>query len=100
MPFGPAARFWAGTGPEWDVVSLSVNGEMLLLGEAKWQEKEVTLSAVEKIKTELIKKGIPPIKGKKNYDITYALFVPGKPQDCRFERSGIHVFDAEDIVSL
>ena len=100
LPFGPAARFWAGTGPEWDVVSLSVNGEMLLLGEVKWQEKEVTLSAVEKIKTELIKKGIPPIKGKKNYDITYALFVPGKPQDCRFERSGIHVFDAEDIVSL
>lgn len=98
--FGPAARFWAGTGPEWDVVSLSMNGETLLLGEAKWQEKEVTVSAVEKMKMELIKKGFPPIKGKKKFDIVYALFVPRKPRGCRFERSGIYVFDAEDIISL
>ncbi len=36
-PWGPASRWWRGTGPEWDLVSESLDGKRLLLGEVKWR---------------------------------------------------------------
>ena len=38
-PFEPARRYWHGNRPEIDVAALSLDGERLLMGEAKWRMK-------------------------------------------------------------
>ena len=47
-PFEPAQRYWRGSEPELDVVARSVDGQRLLVGEAKWSAS----AAPESIDTE------------------------------------------------
>ena len=56
-PFGPAARFWRGSGPEWDVVSRSLDGATLLLGEAKWSERVVGETELQRTGAALVARG-------------------------------------------
>ncbi len=44
--WSPAARWWQGSAPEWDVVSRSPDGQRLLLGEVKAWRKPATLEAL------------------------------------------------------
>ena len=58
-PWGPASRWWHGNAPEWDVVSDSLDGRRLLLGEVKWSHRPM---ASEKLAAALaaLKSRAPP----------------------------------------
>lgn len=76
-PWGPAARWWRGTGPEWDVVSGSNDGRRLLLGEAKWSARPFGQAALNRALAELASKPLPLLPSKYANRITVrALFVP------------------------
>jgi len=76
-PWEPAKRYWHGNDPEWDIVSRSVDGKRLLLGEAKWSAVSMSDKQIGRAFHELLRKGVPPLRGIEETDIIYALFVPG-----------------------
>ncbi len=57
--WGPAARWWEGTAPEWDLVSESPEDGGLLLGEAKWSAKPFSARALQRARSELAAKPAP-----------------------------------------
>lgn len=89
--WSPAGRFWGGGGPEWDVVAATLDRGALLLGEVKWRERAMTHDELVRACHELVRKGIPPVRGLgKSPRIVRALFVPqiagrrpSLPDDCR-----------------
>ncbi|MBD3322719.1 MAG: hypothetical protein GF350_16575 [Chitinivibrionales bacterium] len=95
--FGPAGRFWAGNGPEWDIVSVSIECTHVLLGEVKWHEKAVTLKDLKAFKDKLLAKGLPPLKNIEKMKVIYALFVPEKPA-ATGKDTDIALFDIHDIL--
>ena len=62
-PWLPARRYWRGKGPEWDVVSLSLDRRRLLLGEAKWHAGEPTERMAREAYRLLLRKGLPDLPG-------------------------------------
>lgn len=63
-PWGPASRWWHGNAPEWDLVSVSLEGQRLLVGEVKsavrsvetaQRELEAKQLAVNKVPTEVVR---------------------------------------------
>jgi len=87
-PWLPAARYWRGNDPEWDVVSVSLDGNCLLLGEVKWSERILSGPEVLEIFASLKKKKRPGIGGLPHERVLYAAFVPrhssgvSLPPDC------------------
>jgi AAA+ ATPase superfamily predicted ATPase len=76
-PWGPAVRWWRGTLPEWDVVCASDAGELLLLGEAKWQSKPIGERDLERALTELMARPLPELQpAMRKREVVRALFVP------------------------
>lgn len=76
-PWQPAARWWSGTLPEWDVVSESVDRTTLLLGEAKWSARPLNARALQRAREELLRRPPPDLPARfARHRITRALFVP------------------------
>jgi hypothetical protein len=76
-PWGPAARWWHGNAPEWDVVSESIDGRRLLLGEAKWSFRPFDPSGLERALRELASKPPPTLPSRfSKHEVVRALFVP------------------------
>lgn len=76
-PWGPASRWWRGNQPEWDVVSESIDGKRLLLGDAKWTARRRSARAIEIAWKELASRRAPDLGAKfRNHEVTRALFVP------------------------
>ncbi|HKH47265.1 MAG TPA: ATP-binding protein [Thermoanaerobaculia bacterium] len=76
-PWGPASRWWHGTQPEWDVVSESLDGERVLLGEVKWSARPFDRRALELALRELSAKPAPPLPSRlAGAELVRALFVP------------------------
>jgi uncharacterized protein len=75
-PFEPAARYWRGNGPEWDVAARSLEGKTLLLGECKWLEKPATRPVLDRMYNELLRKGLPDTAAARELEVVHALFVP------------------------
>lgn len=73
-PWGPASRWWRGNAPEWDVVSRSIDGKRLLLGEVKHLPGPCAPRELERLATELRAREAPPV-GTAG-DTLRALFVP------------------------
>ena len=82
-PWGPAARWWHGAQPEWDVVSESIDGQRVLVGEVKWSVRPFSREALEPLLRELAAKPAPPLPGRlSGARLVRALFVPeiaGRP---------------------
>jgi AAA+ ATPase superfamily predicted ATPase len=77
-PWGPASRWWHGTQPEWDVVSESLDGSHVLLGEAKWSARPFDRKALETALRELAVRPAPPLPARlAGAEVVRALFVPG-----------------------
>jgi AAA+ ATPase superfamily predicted ATPase len=90
-PWGPAARWWEGrAAPEWDVVSESLTGGELLLGEVKWSAKPFGSRALERALRELAAKPIPRLPGRyAAHSAVRVLFVPEvEPRAARAGREG------------
>jgi len=96
-PWKPAARYWHGNEPEWDIVAESLEGKQLLLGEAKWTEMTASETAIHQAVEELKAKGIPHSMRGKGHQIVYALFVPRALSERR-RRQDPHIVDARDVL--
>lgn len=57
----PAARWWKGNDPEWDVVSEAGDGSRLLLGEVQWSGRPMTAKAVARARGELAARPRPAL---------------------------------------
>ncbi|MDD8026160.1 MAG: ATP-binding protein [Acidobacteriota bacterium] len=96
-PWLPASRYWRGNEPEWDVVSASLDGRTLLLGEVKWSERILTEPEVLALFSVMMEKPRPPISGPPQGRVLYAAFVPrhakgiSLPPDCC-------LVDADDVI--
>jgi AAA+ ATPase superfamily predicted ATPase len=76
-PWGPASRWWHGAEPEWDLLSESLDGRRLLLGEVKWSARPFNPANLEKALRELNAKPTPPLPSRlAGAQIVRALFVP------------------------
>jgi len=76
-PWGPASRWWRGGAPEWDVVSESLEGGRVLLGEARWASAPWTRRQLERGAERLSKRDEPelPAKFDKSQKVR-VLFIP------------------------
>ena len=94
----PARRFWHGEGPEWDVVSQTLDKRCVVLGEVKWSTHPVDLQKLRALAKTLLTKGIPTVKGLRDKDILHVLFVPEVTEDTPVEIDGVHVVTGEQIL--
>jgi AAA+ ATPase superfamily predicted ATPase len=93
----PARRYWRGTEPEWDVISLSSDAGAVLLGEARWSKESDCQRHIEAWAEELSRKAIPtPLAGKKRREVR-VLFVPRLPDPSR-RPPGIVLLDARCVM--
>jgi hypothetical protein len=97
-PWKPAARYWRGNEPEWDIVAESLSGDVLLLGEAKWSKGKVTKATVQQVVQTSIAKGIPPHLSSKKRRVVYALFVP-QTSIQRPDTQGVCIVNARDVIT-
>jgi AAA+ ATPase superfamily predicted ATPase len=95
----PALRFWHGKGPEWDVVSQSLDRQCVLLGEAKWSERPVDLSKLRTLAKTLLTKGTPSVKGLRDKSLLHVLFVPAVANVTNAEVSGVHLVTGEQVLN-
>ena len=76
-PWGPASRWWHGAHPEWDLVSESLDGERILLGEAKWSARPMDRRSLERAVAELAARPAPPLPSRlASAQLIRVLFVP------------------------
>jgi AAA+ ATPase superfamily predicted ATPase len=99
--WGPASRWWHGAQPEWDVVSESLDGERVLLGEVKWSSRPFNRKTLETALRELAAKPIPPLpSGLAGAQIVRALFVPeidGRPGAVARDLQDVELITAADL---
>jgi len=96
--WGAAPRFWSGSGPEWDLVSAGSDGS-ILVGEAKWTEREPTLADIDRTVAALRAKGAP--RGHATTaGISIAVFFPNLPKGARrkYAGHGVHLVDAQQVL--
>jgi AAA+ ATPase superfamily predicted ATPase len=95
----PARRYWHGEGPEWDVVSQSLDERYVLLGEAKWSERPFDMPKLRTLAKALLAKGVPPVKGLEEKELLHVVFVPEVTQDTPGEIGGVHVVSGDRVLS-
>lgn len=74
--WGPAARWWHGNQPEWDVASASSDGRVILLGEARWSPRPIRARDLERAIAEVAARPAPPVAALERATVVRALFVP------------------------
>lgn len=85
-PWKPAARWWKGNDPEWDVVAESLDETRLLLGEVKWSAKPMTAKALARARGELAARPLPVLPDRyAGPGVTRVLFVPEPAEPARDE---------------
>jgi len=99
-PWGPASRWWHGERPEWDLVSESLDGEWVLLGEVKWSARPSSRRTLERALHELAAKPAPPLPPRlAGAELIRALFVPKvKPGVLAKDSKGLTLVTAADLV--
>lgn len=97
VEFGPAGRYWGGSGPEWDVVATASGGHTHLLGEAKWSTHSPTAADLLGFHGQLVAKGAPPfVRG----EVVHALFVPVLPRRRpRALSANVRLVDAKAVIA-
>ena len=92
-PWEPAQRYWRGNAPELDIVARSVDGRLLLVGEAKWSAQSRAASRAGPLP------GIDAMPGAGDLELISARFVP--EASVRTDAStGVHLLDARDVLSV
>jgi hypothetical protein len=97
-PFGPASRFWRGSGPEWDVVAESLDGRTLLLGEVKWHEKPADEDATQRAIADLLRKGDPSPSLVGSRRLRRAVFAPAFTPAAKRKRWPVDLVDAATVL--
>jgi len=97
--FGQAGRFWQGQNLEWDILAEANEGNILLIGEAKWTAKKPTAQWIHKVIHLLKNKGTPPVRRHPNSQFLYVLFVAEKPKNLTLPND-VKVIDAKDVIEV
>lgn len=97
-PWQSASRFWKGNSPEWDVVSLSLDKQYLMLGEVKWMETTAGNKEIAGLFASLQRKKLPDIVNFDKYKVIYTVFVPRHNVKQNFA-DNCFVVDADDVMS-
>ena len=95
----PARRFWHGEGPEWDVVSQTLDGRDVLLGEVKWSDRPVDVPKLRSLTKTLLTKGIPAVKGLRDKELFHVVFVPEVTEETLDEINGVHVVTGKQVLN-
>ena len=83
-PWEPAARWWRGNEPEWDVVTRSLDGNQLLLGEAKWRRAPLGGRDLQRAAAELSARPVPSsLASPGKAEVLRVLFVPELTDEAR-----------------
>lgn len=96
--FGQASRYWHAQVKEWDIVSTSLDGKALLIGESKWLMKPPSSSWAEGTMNELKAKGFPPIDRNPHATLYCALFIPEKPKNVSLP-DHTRLVDAQEVIA-
>lgn len=96
-PFGKAGRYWQQQGAEWDILARSIEGETMLIAEAKWTSKSPSNGWVYNTIETLKAKGLPPIARPAKSKTHYALFIPEKPSKLVLS-SDTTMIDASEVI--
>jgi len=81
--WGPASRYWKGNHTEWDAVSGSLDGEIMILGECKSPMHPAGKADIHRILRSVMSKPAPPASVAARRRIHRVIFVPtlsGKPE--------------------
>lgn len=93
----PAARWWQGNAPEWDVVSANTDGTRLLLGEVKAWERPASLATLRGA-AKALKARQPPMLRDRPSKVTWSLFVPRIASGVPSVVEEVHVVTANDVL--
>ena len=98
-PWKPAARWWKGNEPEWDLVSESLDGRTLLLGEVKWSAKPFTAKALARARGELAARPRPALPDRYgDHTEVRVLFVPDLESGAKLDGSEPWVVTAAELL--
>ena len=96
--FGPAKRYWGGSGPEWDVVAETADGQALLVAEAKWSSARAAGASLLDAHAALVRKGLGPFGERRS--VLRALFVPEMPRRSSSSLpADVRVIDARTVIA-
>lgn len=96
----PAARWWQGSEPEWDVVSTSADGKRLLLGEAKAWRKPATISMLQPEVRRLRARALPRLEVlSRSPQIEWTLFVPALAPRTPKELEGVRIVTLAELIT-
>jgi uncharacterized protein len=98
-PWGPASRWWSGGAPEWDIVSESLDGKRLLLGEAKWSDRPLREPELGR-QLQALESRPPPTLATSfsSHAITRVLFVPALEGRARLGVKAPSIVTAKDVL--
>ena len=98
-PWGPASRFWRASAPEWDLVSESLDGERLLLGEVKWSGRSWSKRSLDSERRKLAQRDAPALTDRfGKHTVVRALFVPELARGVSRPKTGPLVITASDML--
>jgi hypothetical protein len=100
-PWKPAARWWKGNEPEWDLVSESLDGRSLLLGEVKWSAKPFGAKALARARAELAARPRPALPTRfDDHETVRALFAPELEPGAELSDQEPRVVVAQNLLQL
>jgi AAA+ ATPase superfamily predicted ATPase len=100
-PFGPAFRWWHGSAPEWDLVAASLDGGMLVLGEAKWRDRPFGPDELQVEAARLRQRQAPDLgAAHREAEQLRVLFVPAVAGRLRRRIEGVLVVTARDVAGV
>ena len=91
----PAGRWWHKADAEWDVVSATDEGELALLGEAKWSEKPFARKEVERMADRIMRRK-PPAGAPEM--ARFVLFLASVEDRDMTACNGVEIVTADDMV--
>lgn len=95
----PAARWWQGSEPEWDVVSTSPDGRRLFLGETKSWRKAATVEMLVPEARRLRARSLPRISAMKPApEVQWTLFVPHLAPRVPKVVEGVRIVPLEELL--
>jgi hypothetical protein len=93
----PAMRFWKGNDSEWDVVSTSIDGEYVVLGECESLTRPAGTTDMEKIIRTVLSKNVPDGIGSHTARREFVIFVPELQDGVNTGVSGVTVIDGKHV---
>lgn len=95
----PAGRYWGGNRSEWDVVSTSLDQELLLLGKCKSLSRPATSEDIDTIIRSVTAKTVPPELGSPDTRHEFVIFVPEVERNAPSLPPGVTIVDAQQLLA-